>query len=110
MRYFFWLLKAAVFFVLFAFAVGNRDAAVLHVWPGISLQVPMMMIVLASFAIGCLLGIVVMLPRWWRYKRVANQVQQQARQEACSAQQVVTVSAELERHMIDPALPVTHEP
>ncbi|MDO5653734.1 MAG: LapA family protein [Brachymonas sp.] len=111
MKYLSWLLKAAIFFILFVFAVGNRHMAALYVWPGTALEVPVMIIVLASFALGSLLGILVMLPRWWRYKRAAQLAEQRAQQATAAApaaeQAANPAPAELERHMTDPSLPIT---
>ena len=43
MKSFFWLLfKAAIFFLLFAFAMGNRDEVALHFMPGHVVTMPMM--------------------------------------------------------------------
>ena len=70
MKSFFWLLfKAAIFFLLFAFAMGNRDEVALHFMPGHVVTMPMMAVVLGSFALGVFLGILVMVPRWWRLRR-----------------------------------------
>ena len=69
MKSFFWLLfKAAIFFLLFAFAMGNRDEVALHFMPGHVVTMPMMAVVLGSFALGVFLGILVMVPRWWRLR------------------------------------------
>ena len=51
MKSFFWLLfKAAIFFLLFAFAMGNRDEVALHFMPGHVVTMPMMAVVLGSRA------------------------------------------------------------
>lgn len=70
------LLKAAIFFLLFAFALGNRHEALLYFLPDQALAVPMVVVVLGSFALGAFLGMLVMLPRWWRLRRAAQQVKQ----------------------------------
>ena len=49
MKSFFWLLfKAAIFFLLFAFAMGNRDEVALHFMPGHVVTMPMMAVVVAN--------------------------------------------------------------
>lgn len=72
MRALTWLLRAAVFFALFAFALNNNHEASLKWFFGHEWQAPMVFIVLAAFALGCAFGIVAMLPSWWKHRRVAQ--------------------------------------
>ena len=72
MRALTWLLRAAVFFVLFAFALNNNHEASLKWFFGREWHAPMVFIVLAAFAFGCALGIAAMLPSWWKHRRVAQ--------------------------------------
>ncbi len=60
-----WILKAAVFFALFAFALNNQQEATVHLLFGRQWRAPMMMIVLAAFALGMVVGVLGMLPGWW---------------------------------------------
>jgi uncharacterized integral membrane protein len=73
MRALTWLMRAAVFFVLFAFALNNQDDATIKWFFGREWHAPMVFIVLAAFALGCALGIAAMLPSWWRHRRLAQQ-------------------------------------
>ena len=66
-------MRAAVFFVLFAFALNNQDDATIKWFFGRQWHAPMVFIVLAAFALGCALGIAAMLPSWWRHRRLAQQ-------------------------------------
>ncbi len=66
-----WLLGAAVFFTLFAFALNNQQDATLHFFFGTQWRLPMVLIVLAAFAIGLGLGILAMVPRWWNQRTAA---------------------------------------
>lgn len=66
-----WLLKAAIFFTLFAFALNNQQTVALHFFFGTFWQAPLVLVVLAAFTGGLSLGIFVMMPRWWK-KRKAN--------------------------------------
>lgn len=66
-----WLLGAAVFFTLFAFALNNQQDAALHFFFGTQWRLPMVLIVLAAFAIGLGLGILAMVPRWWNQRTAA---------------------------------------
>ena len=69
MKYFLWLLKAAIFFTLFAFALNNQDAVTLHLFFGASWQAPLVLILLCALLLGVVLGVVVMLPLWLRARR-----------------------------------------
>ncbi len=69
MRLIVWLLRTAVFFTLFAFALNNQHEAAVHWFFGHEWRAPMVFIVLAAFAFGCAFGVVAMVPRWWRGRR-----------------------------------------
>ena len=64
-----WILKAAVFFALFAFALNNQQDATVHLLFGHQWRAPMMLIVLAAFALGLVVGVLGMLPGWWSRRR-----------------------------------------
>jgi len=66
-----WLLKAAIFFTLFAFALNNRDDVTVHFFFGQHWTAPMALVVLTAFAIGLLIGVLGMVPRWWRQRHAA---------------------------------------
>ena len=74
MRAFVWLLRAFVFFALFAFALNNTQPVVVHWFFGVDWSAPLVIVVLIAFALGCAAGIFAMLPSWWRQRRVARQV------------------------------------
>ncbi len=71
-----WLLKAAIFFTLFAFALNNQQDAVVHFFFGTQWRAPMVLLVLSAFAAGLGLGILGMVPRWWKHRAIAIKVQQ----------------------------------
>ncbi len=75
MRLFVWLIRAFIFFTLFAFALNNQQAATVRWFFGVQWQAPMVIIVLAAFAVGAAVGVVAMLPdawrRWRQVKRLA---------------------------------------
>ena len=73
MKYVLWLLKAAIFFTLFAFALNNQQEAGIRWFFGQEWRAPMVFIVLAAFAFGCAFGVFAMVPSWWRHRRVARQ-------------------------------------
>ena len=71
MKYLMWLLKAAIFFTLFAFALNNQQTVSVHFFFGTLWQAPLVLVVLLTFACGLAMGILVMMPRWWK-KRSAT--------------------------------------
>jgi uncharacterized integral membrane protein len=72
MRIFVWLVRAAIFFTLFAFALNNQHEAAIRWFFGQEWRAPMVFIVLAAFALGCAFGVFAMVPSWWRHRRVAR--------------------------------------
>lgn len=64
-----WLLNAAIFFVLFAFALNNQEAVTLHLFFGARWQAPLVLILLCALLIGVVLGVLVMLPLWLRARK-----------------------------------------
>jgi uncharacterized integral membrane protein len=76
MRILTWLLRGFIFFTLFAFALNNQQPVTIHWFFGVSWQAPQVIVVLLAFAIGVALGVLAMVPRWWRHRR---QAQRQAR-------------------------------
>lgn len=72
MRIFSWLIRAFIFFTLFAFALNNQHAASVHWFFGVQWRAPMVFVVLAAFAAGCALGAAAMLPGWWKGRKLGN--------------------------------------
>lgn len=72
MKYLMWLLKAAIFFTLFAFALNNQQTVAVHFFFGTLWQAPLVLVVLAAFACGLALGVLVMIPRWWKTRKAAQ--------------------------------------
>ena len=71
-----WVLKAAVFFTLFAFALNNQQDTRVHFFFGTFWQAPTVLVVLMSFALGVVVGVLGMVPRWWRERQAAQQALQ----------------------------------
>jgi len=67
-----WLWRGLLFFVLFAFALNNQHVVELKWLMGYSWQAPMVFVVLGVFALGCVTGVLAMLPSWWRHRREAR--------------------------------------
>src|SRR5687768_17436119 len=78
MKYLTWLLKAAIFFTLFAFALNNQQDATVHFFFGTQWRAPMVLVVLAAFAIGLAVGALGMVPRWWKHRVAARRARQAA--------------------------------
>lgn len=68
MKYVTWLLKAAIFFTLFAFALNNQHVATVHFFFGTRWTAPLVLVVLAAFACGLAAGAIGIAPRWWRQR------------------------------------------
>lgn len=72
LKYIAWLLKAVIFFVLFAFALNNQAPVALHFFFGTVLHAPLVLVVLGTFIMGLLAGILVMVPIWLNARRKAS--------------------------------------
>ena len=75
MKYFTWLLKAAIFFTLFAFALNNQQDATVHFFFGTQWRAPLVLVVLAAFALGLAIGALGMVPRWLKHRAAARRSQ-----------------------------------
>ena len=67
-RLFWWLTCAVIFFTVFAFALNNRETVVVHWFFGYYTRIQLVLLVLAVFAAGLLVGALAMLPQWWRLR------------------------------------------
>ena len=67
-----WTLKAAIFFTLFAFALNNQEDILVHFFFGASWRAPLIVVVLSVFVLGVAVGVMGMLPRWWKLRRLAK--------------------------------------
>ncbi len=72
MRVILWALRAFIFFTLFAFALNNEQVVELHWFFGAMWRAPMVIVVLVAFTAGASLGVLAMVPSWWRHRRVAK--------------------------------------
>jgi putative membrane protein len=75
MKYLLWLLKAAIFFTLFAFALNNQQDATVHFFFGTQWRAPLVLVVLTAFSAGLVVGVLGMVPRWWRHRAAARRAQ-----------------------------------
>lgn len=72
MKYLSWLLKAAIFFTLFAFALNNQHEATVNFFFGTQWSAPLVLVVLAAFTLGIAVGALAMVPRWWQHRSAAR--------------------------------------
>jgi uncharacterized integral membrane protein len=66
------LFKTAIFFILFAFALNNQDDVNVRFFFGAHWQSPLVLVLLVAFALGIFVGVMAMVPRWWRERRAAQ--------------------------------------
>ncbi|MFT3719841.1 lipopolysaccharide assembly protein LapA domain-containing protein [Pseudorhodoferax sp.] len=69
-----WILKAAIFFTLFAFALNNQQEGAVRFFFGTEWRAPMVLVVLAAFALGLAAGVLAMLPGWWQRRKKTRSV------------------------------------
>ncbi len=67
-----WMLKAAIFFTLLAFALNNQHEASVHFFFGTQWRAPQVLVVLSALALGVALGALAMVPRWWKHRNRAR--------------------------------------
>lgn len=70
-----WLLKAAVFFTLFAFALNNQQETRVNFFFGTYWSAPTVLVVLSAFTLGVVVGVLGMVPRWWRERQAVKHKQ-----------------------------------
>ncbi len=67
-----WLFRALIFFTLFAFALNNQQEVAVQWFFGFEWRAPMVIVLVAAFVAGCGIGVLAMVPSWWRRRRVAQ--------------------------------------
>ena len=80
-----WLLKAAIFFTLFAFALNNQQDVTVQFFFGTQWRAPLVLVVLAAFALGLSIGALGMVPRWWKHRVRARRTHRPAGPTAADA-------------------------
>lgn len=73
MRILVWLFRAFLFFTLFAFALNNLHPVTVHWFFGVQWAAPLVIVVLVAFGSGCALGVLAMVPAWWKHRRRARE-------------------------------------
>ena len=72
MRLIIWILKALVFFTLFAFALNNQAVVRLNFFFGTHWDAPLVLVLLAVMVFGVVLGVLIMIPVWLSAKKRAT--------------------------------------
>lgn len=67
-----WLLKATVFFTLFAFALNNQQETRVNFFFSTYWSAPTVLVVLSAFSLGVVVGVLGMVPRWWRERQAVK--------------------------------------
>lgn len=79
MRYFAWLLKAALFILLLGFAVKNSEVVTLQYYLGYQWQAPLVLVILLFFALGAAVGVVASLGFLFKQRRELSTLRKELR-------------------------------
>jgi uncharacterized integral membrane protein len=90
MRIVTWTLRIALFILLLAFAARNTEPAILRFYFDLAWQAPLVLMLLAFFAAGALLGLTATLGALMRQRREISRLKREAR--AASAQRAIDSS------------------
>lgn len=77
MRAIMWFLRLLLFFLLFGFAIKNDHLATLNFFFGGQWQLPLVFVILVSFAAGALLGITATFASLLRQRREISRLRRQ---------------------------------
>ena len=97
MKYVFWMIKIALFVALLVFALANQQNATVNLIIREAVTLPMVVVILGSFVLGLLAGILVVMPRWWKWRRKAKSAHKQLQAVQPPAEATASSVAELER-------------
>lgn len=68
MRYLGWAVKILIFVVVLGFALQNAQPVTLHYFLGYVWEAPLVVLLLATFALGALFGLLALLPTLFRLR------------------------------------------
>ena len=88
MRLIFRLVALALFIVFFDFALKNTDEVVLHFFWGSQARSPMILLLLAFFVVGVVLGVLAMTGTVLRYRSELVRLRKEAEQKKSDAENV----------------------
>lgn len=75
-----------LFVAIFVFARRNDDLVTLRFIPGLAWEAPLVLVVLTSFILGALLGVLACLSRWVRQRREILRLKRELRGKGADAQ------------------------
>lgn len=101
-----WILKAAIFFALFAFALNNQQETTVHFFFGTEWKTSLVIIVLVVFACGVFVGVLGMVPRWWKHRHTVSKI----KKASASATSQSATAAPLEKPQAPPMIAPTDYP
>lgn len=84
LHYLSWLLRALLFIALFLFALKNVDPVTLHLYFDQSWQAPLVLVILAFFALGAALGVTACLSKLFSQRREILAMKRELREHAAS--------------------------
>ncbi|UFS55478.1 lipopolysaccharide assembly protein LapA domain-containing protein [Comamonadaceae bacterium M7527] len=73
MKIVFWFVRIVVFVAVLAFALNNQHVIDLYLLPGSTWHLPLVWAITGAFVLGCLFGVLAMLPLWMRARKLAQQ-------------------------------------
>ena len=104
MRAIIWLIRLLLFFLLFGFAIKNDHLVTLNFFFGVQWQLPLVFVILVSFAAGALLGVTATLASLMRQRREISRLRRQLelteREKASTATALAAAEAQLPMVMI----------
>lgn len=77
MRYLGWAVKILLFVILLGFALHNSQPAALNLFLGYVWQAPLVLLLLAAFILGAMLGVLALLPVLFRLRRERGKLRKQ---------------------------------
>ncbi|QNM95221.1 LapA family protein [Chitinimonas koreensis] len=81
MRYLAWFVRIVLFLLLFAFAIKNTDPVTLHGLWASRWEMPLIVVVLAAFALGVAAGALAMVLPYTRMRRELQELRRQRRKD-----------------------------
>jgi lipopolysaccharide assembly protein A len=104
MKFLTWLFRLAIFLVILGFALSNTEAVKLKFFAtDLSWSMPLVVHLLLFFAAGVVLGLLAVVPAWYKGKRNISRLEKEARKLQIEAKQmaapIAPPSADLPRSL-----------
>lgn len=77
MRAIIWIIRLLLFFLLFGFAIKNDHLVTLNFFFGVQWQLPLVFVILVTFAAGALIGVTATLASMMRQRREISRLRRQ---------------------------------